>query len=226
MRLSYSRDRHRTMTALALVVGAISAAVPVTPSAVGSVSPLTDPHKIEQLAAHAYVWGLPAYFVYRFGNYSTLVTAPRNTLGGGKAAAAWNNNGTNAGDASVLYLNAMIDLSGARGAAEPRSSCSPCRHRGATTTWPTCSMTSSTRWQVSARGRPPPRTRRPTCLRVRPRATPISASRGSTDSLTGWCHMTPISGGSSFESAPARSCRRLMVPPPPQSRRTSWSASP
>ena len=115
MRLSYSRHRHRTMTALALVVGAISAAVLAPSSAVGSVSPLTDPHKIEQLAAHAYVWGLPAEFVYRFGNYSTLVTAPRNTLGGGKAAAAWNNNGTNAGDASVLYLNAMIDLSGAKG---------------------------------------------------------------------------------------------------------------
>ena len=115
MRLSYSRDRHRAMTALALVVGAISAAVLVPSSAVGSVSPLTAPHKIEQLAAHAYVWGLPAEFVYRFGNYSTLVTAPRNTLGGGKAAAAWNNNGTNAGDASVLYLNALIDLSGAKG---------------------------------------------------------------------------------------------------------------
>ena len=27
-------------------------------------------------------------------------------------AAAWNNNATNAGDASVLYLNAMLDLSG------------------------------------------------------------------------------------------------------------------
>ena len=47
------------------------------------------------------------------------MTAPRNTLGGGKAAAAWNNNGTNAGDASVLYLNAMIDLSGrGRGATK------------------------------------------------------------------------------------------------------------
>ena len=115
MRLSYSRHRHHAMTALALVVGAISAAVLAPSSAFGSVSPLTDPHKIEQLAAHAYMWGLPAEFVYRFGNYSTLVTAPRNTLGGGKAAAAWNNNGTNAGDASVLYLNAMIDLSGAKG---------------------------------------------------------------------------------------------------------------
>jgi hypothetical protein len=45
-----------------------------------------------------------------------LVTAPRNTLGGGKGvAAAWNNQATNAGDASVLYLNTMLDLSGQKG---------------------------------------------------------------------------------------------------------------
>lgn len=68
---------------------------------------------IEELGAAAYVWGLPAEFVYRFGNYNDLMTAPRNTLAGGDGvAAAWNNNATNAGDASVLYLNAMIDLSG------------------------------------------------------------------------------------------------------------------
>ncbi len=88
----------------------------VSPSvAVASVSPLTDPGKIQKLAAAAYIWGVAPEFVYRFGKYSDLVTAPRNTLGGGKAAAAWNNNGTNAGDASVLYLNALIDLSGAKG---------------------------------------------------------------------------------------------------------------
>lgn len=100
------------MLALAMVVGVISTGVLAPASAAGAVSPLTNPQKIEKLAAHAYVWGLPAEFVYRFGNYSALVTASRNTLGGGKAAAAWNNNATNAGDASVLYLNAMIDLSG------------------------------------------------------------------------------------------------------------------
>jgi hypothetical protein len=43
-----------------------------------------------------------------------LVTAPRNTFGGG-LVAAWNNAATNAGDASVLYLNAMLDLSGQQG---------------------------------------------------------------------------------------------------------------
>lgn len=81
----------------------------------GPVSPLTDPARIRSLAAAATIWGLPAEFVYRFENYNNLVTAPRNQLGGGGAAAAWNNNATNAGDASVVYLNSMMDLSGLRG---------------------------------------------------------------------------------------------------------------
>jgi hypothetical protein len=83
--------------------------------AVGSVSPLTDPAKIETLAAGAYVWGVAPEFAYRFSNYNELVTAPRNTFGGGNAPAAWNNQGTNAGDASVLYMNAFLDLSGQKG---------------------------------------------------------------------------------------------------------------
>jgi hypothetical protein len=103
------------MLALAVVVVVVSKGVVAPSSAAGLVSPLTNPQRIEKLAGHAYVWGLPAEFVYRFGKYSVLVTAPRNKLGGGKAAAAWNNDGTNAGDASVLYLNAMIDLSGQKG---------------------------------------------------------------------------------------------------------------
>ncbi|MFL5863526.1 MAG: DUF1254 domain-containing protein [Solirubrobacteraceae bacterium] len=115
MKSSFARPSLGTMLAAAAVVGAISTDVPAPASAVGSVSPLTDPHRIEHLATRAYVWGLPAEFVYRFGNYSVLVTAPRNVLGGGSAAAAWNNNASNAGDASVLYLNAMIDLSGQKG---------------------------------------------------------------------------------------------------------------
>jgi hypothetical protein len=53
--------------------------------------------------------------VYRFANYNELVTAPRNTLGGAGGAAAWNNQGTNARDSSVLYINAMLDLSGQKG---------------------------------------------------------------------------------------------------------------
>ena len=95
-------------------------------AALGAKSPLTDPHKIERLASHAYVWGLAPEFVYRFSKYNNLVTAPRNALGGGgNAPAAWNNHGTNAGDASVLYLNSMMDLSGKkRQWWGPRSSCS------------------------------------------------------------------------------------------------------
>ena len=101
------------MIAVATVIGML---IGLTPSrALGSVSPLTNPAKIQTLAAAAYAWGLPAEFVYRFENYNRLVTAPRNALGGGSVPAAWNNNATNAGDASVLYLNAMIDLSSQRG---------------------------------------------------------------------------------------------------------------
>lgn len=81
----------------------------------GPASTLTSPRKIRRLAAEAYQWGLPAEFVYRFSRYNYLATAPRNKLGGGKAAAAWNNNATNAGDASVLYLNAMLDLNSTSG---------------------------------------------------------------------------------------------------------------
>jgi hypothetical protein len=80
-----------------------------------SASSLTNPAAIQKLAAKAYEWGLAPEFVYRFLKYNTLVTAPLNMFGGGSAAAAWNNDATNAGDASVLYLNAMIELSGQRG---------------------------------------------------------------------------------------------------------------
>jgi hypothetical protein len=108
--------RIRAMPAVAVVVGAISTGGALAPSsAAGSVSPLTDPLKIQKLAATAYVWGVAPELVYRLGNYNELVTAPRNTFGGGGAAAAWNNQATNAGDASVLYLNAFLDLSGRNG---------------------------------------------------------------------------------------------------------------
>ena len=63
VQVSVWRHRFGAMRALAAVVGAISTGALAPSSAVGSVSPLTDPHKIEQLAAHAYVWGLPAEFV-------------------------------------------------------------------------------------------------------------------------------------------------------------------
>jgi hypothetical protein len=96
-----------------LVLVAVVCGLALAPSmALGAPSPLTDPARIQKLAADAYIWGLAPEFVYRFENYNDLVTAPRNALGGGGAAAAWNNNATNAGDASVLYLNSMMDLSG------------------------------------------------------------------------------------------------------------------
>jgi hypothetical protein len=78
----------------------------------GAISPLTNPLAIRQLAAQAYIWALAPEFVYRFLNYNTLKTAPVNKLGGSTEVAAWNNAATNAGDASVLYLNAVINLSG------------------------------------------------------------------------------------------------------------------
>src|SRR4051794_9236848 len=66
--------------------------------------------KIQKLAELAYVWGLPAEFVYRFSNYNQLVTAPINTSAYAPAPAAWNNDATNAGDSSVLYINAELNL--------------------------------------------------------------------------------------------------------------------
>jgi hypothetical protein len=120
--LASSCGRRRLLAAIAaaLMLGALAswsalgpgsraAASPRVPS---TASPLTQPILIRRLAARAYVWGLAPEFVYRFTKYNDLVTAPLNTLGGGKAAAAWNNDATNAGDSSVLYLNSMIDLSG------------------------------------------------------------------------------------------------------------------
>ena len=80
-----------------------------------SVAADRSAQRSRELAAGAYVWGVAPEFVYRFSNYNELVTAPRNTLGGGNAPAAWNNQGTNAGDASVLYMNAFLDLSGQKG---------------------------------------------------------------------------------------------------------------
>ncbi|HMM48531.1 MAG TPA: DUF1254 domain-containing protein [Miltoncostaeaceae bacterium] len=99
-------------TACCLATASFASAAPAPD---GPSSPLTNAARIKSLTAEATVWGLPAEFVYRFENFNALVTAPRNQFGGGGTAAAWNNNATNAGDASVLYLNAMLDLSGRKG---------------------------------------------------------------------------------------------------------------
>jgi hypothetical protein len=115
LKVLLSRGRVAVTLAMAAVVGLISMGALAPTVALGSVSPLTDPAKIQNLAAKAYIWGVAPEFVYRFSNYNELVTAPRNTFGGAGAAAAWNNQATNAGNASVLYLNAMLDLSGKQG---------------------------------------------------------------------------------------------------------------
>ena len=108
--------RRRVAAMLVLAIGLISMGALAPSVSIGSVSvsvsPLTDPAKIEKLAKDAYTWGVAPEFVYRFANYNELVTAPVNTFGGAGAAAAWNNQGTNAGNATVLYLNAMLNLSG------------------------------------------------------------------------------------------------------------------
>jgi hypothetical protein len=81
----------------------------------GPPSSLTDPTAIKALAADGYAWAAAPEFVYRFFQYNRLRTAPVNTLGGkGNLPAAWNNGGTYAGNASVLYINAVLDLSGRR----------------------------------------------------------------------------------------------------------------
>lgn len=69
-----------------------------------------DTVTIHGLARDAYTWGLAPEFVYRFSHYQELVSAPVNTLKYGNNEAGWNNNATNAGDASVLYINAFIDF--------------------------------------------------------------------------------------------------------------------
>jgi len=65
---------------------------------------------IKDLSKAAYIWGLPAEFMYRFGKYNALVNSPVNTLYYGQFPSAWNNNATNAGDSSVLYISGIIDV--------------------------------------------------------------------------------------------------------------------
>ncbi|MBV8945002.1 MAG: DUF1254 domain-containing protein [Solirubrobacterales bacterium] len=115
MKALLSRRCLGVMFGLATVIALASTGAYARFIAGGSRSPLTNPAAIQKLATKAYIWGLAPEFIYRFLKYNTLVTAPLNNLGGGGAAAAWNNNATNAGNASVLYLNALIDLSGQRG---------------------------------------------------------------------------------------------------------------
>src|SRR6059036_2631301 len=86
---------------------AVFCAVLLTPSAVEAGS-ATDPAIIKALAADAYVWGLGPEFIERFSKYNTIIGAPFNTLKYGSVPAAWNNDATNAGDASVLYVSGFV----------------------------------------------------------------------------------------------------------------------
>ncbi|MSR42275.1 MAG: DUF1254 domain-containing protein [Phycisphaerales bacterium] len=79
----------------------------------GPPSSVTDPATIKALAKDAYIWSLPLEFTYRFGNYNTLITGDVNTLVYVPQPAAWNNAATNGGDSSVLYINGILDLTGA-----------------------------------------------------------------------------------------------------------------
>jgi hypothetical protein len=70
----------------------------------------TDPAVIKALAAEAYVWGLGPEYIERFSKYNTIIGAPFNALKYGSVPAAWNNEATNAGDASVLYLSGFVNF--------------------------------------------------------------------------------------------------------------------
>jgi hypothetical protein len=70
----------------------------------------TDPAEITALAAKAYVWGLGPEYIERFSKYNTIIGAPFNALKYSAVPAAWNNEATNAGDASVLYISGFVNF--------------------------------------------------------------------------------------------------------------------
>ncbi|HSU57046.1 MAG TPA: DUF1254 domain-containing protein [Candidatus Dormibacteraeota bacterium] len=72
--------------------------------------PPPDPATITALAADAYVWGLGPEFIERFSLYNTIISQPFNALVYSPVPAAWNNQATNAGDASVVYVSAFINF--------------------------------------------------------------------------------------------------------------------
>jgi len=106
--------------ASALVLGTM--VVPVSGIASGSESDsASDPavttsqltrkqRKIRQTARQAAIWALAPEFSYRFNRYNKLVTAPYNTIAYAPYAAQWDNASTNAGNASVIYLNSSLSL--------------------------------------------------------------------------------------------------------------------
>ena len=80
------------------------------PSPAVAARSATDPAVITALAAEAYLWGLGPEFIERFSLYNTIIGAPFNAFKYGSVPAAWNNEATNAGDASVLYVNGFVNF--------------------------------------------------------------------------------------------------------------------
>ena len=70
----------------------------------------TSPAVITALAAEAYVWGLGPEYIERFSKYNTIIGARFNAFKYGSVPAAWNNEATNAGDASVLYVSGFVNF--------------------------------------------------------------------------------------------------------------------
>jgi hypothetical protein len=80
------------------------------PSPAVAAGSATDPAVITALAADAYLWGLGPEYIERTSKYNTIIGAPFNTLKYGSVPAAWNNDATNAGDASVLYVSGFVNF--------------------------------------------------------------------------------------------------------------------
>ena len=70
----------------------------------------TDPAIIKALAADAYIWGLGPEYIWRFAQYNTIIGAKFNAFKYGQVPAAWNNEATNAGDASVVYIGGFVNF--------------------------------------------------------------------------------------------------------------------
>src|SRR5262249_40893895 len=73
-------------------------------------APPPNPATITALATDAYVWGLGPETVYRLAKYNTIISQPFNALVYLPEPAAWNNQATNAGDASVLYISGFVNF--------------------------------------------------------------------------------------------------------------------
>jgi hypothetical protein len=100
--------RQNVPCVLAGIVLALS--LGLTANAQSPARSATDPPVIKALSAAAYVWGLGPEYIERFSKYNTIVGAPLNALTYGSVPAAWNNDATNAGDASVLYISAFVNF--------------------------------------------------------------------------------------------------------------------